>query len=224
MKKLIFVFILALVVLGTAACLPHVDGNYPGVRTEARVTDKDYENQVLATADFKVTTNRWFDLQSFEEERERNRNLLSAGNNSEVMAAFEGNLPATTIQIISEVKQKQAAFVMLNFWINPDVDINFQQAGCLILTLRNPNGETVEVRDKGCLFTFIQMGKKSHYLDSAKESVIFNSDFDFAAVTKKRPNVVCVRLDKQYFSWQIVSLELDLKKIFINTTTIANTP
>jgi hypothetical protein len=115
---------------------------------------------------------------------------------------------------MSGTDDKKSAFLELGFWINPKVEIHFQRSGGLTLSLTSSDGRTAEVKDLGCLFVY-KDGTKVTFYDSARGSVTFNRDYNNRPDYRKRPNVVYVRLDPQYYQWKVTGLALDNNKIFV---------
>ena len=120
------------------------------------------------------------------------------------------NSPAQ-VQMKTEIKAGKSAFCSLIFDIKPGVAIDFQ-AGGLILTLRNPQGQVVEVRDRGCLFARYK-GMQATCYDSALATVRFTRGFNNVPGTKNQTNMLFVRLDPEYNNWALLSLRLDPKRI-----------
>lgn len=168
--------------------------------------------EILATPAFTINRGSWFSGQAFDRAMEEQKASLNAPGH--VLELFDSMLPKTKpmeLQMKSEIKRGQGAFISLWFYIqNTNTNISFH-AGGLIMTLRGPQG-TVEVRDQGCLFVYYK-GMQGICYDSSKAAVNFNRDFN----NRVNPNIIWVRLDPQYSNWELVSLTIDPQKIFIQS-------
>jgi hypothetical protein len=178
-----------------------VSGNSPAKKTQ---------HEVLATPGFKVSSGEWFKVSLFE--------AYVAAKKLDAPLALQDqheadvrSLKPMQVQMVKEIKKKQAAFYALYFRIDSGVNINFQRGG-LMLTLRDPQGNAIEVPDEGCLFVYYE-GTKATLYDSAKGSVRFNRDFNNKPDYSKIGNLVCVRLPPKYENWELIALKLEPQKV-----------
>lgn len=168
--------------------------------------------EIFATSDFKIHRGKWFHTKDFEQAVAKQKASLNAP--AHVMELFDSMLPKTKpmeMQMKSESMRHQSAFISLGFYVNKGTDIIFQ-AGGLLITLKGPNGQIVETRDKGCLFARTADMRVIGY-DSARGTVIFNRDFNNKPDYKIKPNIVWVRLEPQYLDWELLTLTIDDRKI-----------
>lgn len=178
--------------------------------------------ELFATDGFKINLGKWFHVKEFDQAMAKQKASLNAPDH--VMQLFDSMLPKTRpmeMQMRSESNKHQSAFLSLVFYVEPNVDINFQTGG-ILLTLKGPNGAIIEARDRGCLFVY-QKDREITAYDSARGQVIFNRDFNNKPDYKVKPNIVWVRLEPKYLDWEVLSLKIDKNKVFAQFPAVSRT-
>ena len=218
-KTRVFVSVLAIISAGLflSSCAP-VKANYPQQRVQKRALDQNYPYVLFENENLKVVTKSkagWFSAEVFDGQIEDRINQLAKRGmprpKVEEMVAKRVQ-DRSSLELFLKEQSGSFSFLTLGLVFEKSMKLAVVQ-GAFEVELKSPEGVTDIVPDLGVLFK--KMGEQQNtFLDSRHREIEINwyaQQPDYSKV----PNIVKLRLPKDYFGWEPLSVSVNSEKLWV---------